>query len=171
MANCFVVFYWLHGKFVDWVISLMWVSRRIYTGGIPEELSVYAHTMSRPGSGPDSSQHLKLRFAEGIQLCCFDFFPNSALRNRGCGLSMDVAYTRTFMVKKKTMQCILWPVPTAYDLGRSNKTYSAFWQFFIRGRNRQFHANFPPYWIEKEQLRDWALTKLVTSTRYLCSRV
>ena len=41
------------------VFSLMRVSRRIYTGGIAEELSVYAHTMSRPGSGPDSSQHLK----------------------------------------------------------------------------------------------------------------
>ena len=26
------------------------------------------------------------------------FFPNSALRNRGCGLSMDAAYTRTFTV-------------------------------------------------------------------------
>ena len=24
------------------------------------------------------------------------FFPNSALRNRGCGLCMDAAYTRTF---------------------------------------------------------------------------
>ena len=57
----------------------MRVSRRIYIGGIPEELSVYAHTMSRPGSGPDSSQHLKLSSAkalrrlffnaEGIQLC------------------------------------------------------------------------------------------------------
>ena len=32
----------------------------IYTSGIPEELSVYAHTMARPGSDPDSSQHLKL---------------------------------------------------------------------------------------------------------------
>ena len=48
------------------VFSLMQVSRRIYTGGIPEELSVYAHTMSRPGSGPDSSQHLKLSSAEAL---------------------------------------------------------------------------------------------------------
>ena len=28
----------------------------------------------------------------------FIFFPNSALRNQGCGLSMDAAYTRTFTV-------------------------------------------------------------------------
>ena len=28
----------------------------------------------------------------------FIFFPNSALRNRGCGLSMDASYTRTFTV-------------------------------------------------------------------------
>jgi len=42
----------------------MRVSRRIYTGGTPEELSVYAHTMSRPGSGPDSSQRLKLSSAK-----------------------------------------------------------------------------------------------------------
>ena len=28
----------------------------------------------------------------------FFFFPNSALRNRGCGLSMDAAYTQTFTV-------------------------------------------------------------------------
>ena len=46
--------------------SLMRVSRRIYTGGIPEELSVYAHTKSRPGSGPDSSQHLKLSSAKAL---------------------------------------------------------------------------------------------------------
>ena len=31
-------------------------------------------------------------------MCCFYFFPNSARRNRGCGLSMDAAYTRTFTV-------------------------------------------------------------------------
>ena len=48
------------------VFSLMRVSRRIYTGGIPEELSVYAHTMSRPGSGPDSSQHLRLSSAKAL---------------------------------------------------------------------------------------------------------
>ena len=48
------------------VFSLMPVSRRIYTDGIPEELSVYAHTMSRPMSGPDSSQHLKLRSAKAL---------------------------------------------------------------------------------------------------------
>ena len=47
------------------VFSLMRVSRRIYTG-IPEELSVYAHTMSRPVSGPDSSQHLKLSSAKAL---------------------------------------------------------------------------------------------------------
>ena len=33
-----------------------------------------------------------------FRLCCFYFFPNSVLRNRGCGLSMDAAYTRTFTV-------------------------------------------------------------------------
>ena len=47
------------------VFSLMPVSRRIYTGGIPEELSVYAHTISRPGLGPDSSQHLN-SFAKAL---------------------------------------------------------------------------------------------------------
>ena len=46
--------------------ELSGVSRRIYTGGIPEELSVYADTMSRLGSGPDSSQHLKLSSAEAL---------------------------------------------------------------------------------------------------------
>ena len=44
----------------------MRVSRHIYPSGIPEELSVYAHTMSRPGSGPDSSQHLKVSSAKAI---------------------------------------------------------------------------------------------------------
>ena len=48
------------------VFSLMRVSRRIYTGGIPEELSVYGHTMSRPGSRPDSCQHLKLSSAKAL---------------------------------------------------------------------------------------------------------
>ena len=48
------------------VFSLMRVSRRIYTGGIPEGLSVYAHTMSTPGSGPDSCQHLKLSSAKAL---------------------------------------------------------------------------------------------------------
>ena len=48
------------------VFSLMRVSRRIYTGGIPKELSVYAHMMSRPESGPDSSQHLKLSSARAL---------------------------------------------------------------------------------------------------------
>ena len=41
-----------------------------------------------------------------FRLCCFYFFPNSALRNRGgCGLSMDAAYTRTFMVYK--LKCFI----------------------------------------------------------------
>ena len=48
------------------VFSLMRVSRRIYTSGIPEALSVYAHTISRPGSGPDSCQHLKLSSAKSL---------------------------------------------------------------------------------------------------------
>ena len=54
------------------IFSLMQVSRRIYTGGIPEELSVYAHTMSRPGSGPDSSQHLKLTSPKHLLVCFFN---------------------------------------------------------------------------------------------------
>ena len=33
-----------------------------------------------------------------LQTVLFLFFPNSALRNRECGLSMDAAYTRTFTV-------------------------------------------------------------------------
>ena len=45
---------------------MAWVSRRIYTGGIPEDLSVYAQTMSGQGSGPDSSQHLKLSSAKAL---------------------------------------------------------------------------------------------------------
>ena len=35
---------------------------------------------------------------ETLDCVVFIFFPNSALRNRGCGLSMDAAYTRTFTV-------------------------------------------------------------------------
>ena len=74
MANCFIVFYYLHGKFIDWVIrlrlceafSLLQVSRHVYTSGIPEELPVYVHTMCRRGSGPDSSQHLKLSSAKAL---------------------------------------------------------------------------------------------------------
>ena len=70
------------------VFSLMRVSRRIYTGGIPKELSVYAHTMSRPGSGPDSSQHLKLSSAKAssfLMLKEFNFmacFGVKILKNR-----------------------------------------------------------------------------------------
>ena len=47
---------------LDEVFSLLWVSRHIYTSGILEQLSisVYAHTMAKPGSGLDFSQHLKL---------------------------------------------------------------------------------------------------------------
>ena len=48
------------------VFSLLRVSRHIYTSGIPGQLSVYAHTMSRSGSGPDSSQHLKLSCAKAL---------------------------------------------------------------------------------------------------------
>ena len=43
------------------------------------------------------------------------------------------------------------------ELLRRNKSYSAFQQTFIEGRNRQFEANFPPYLFKKEWLRDWAL--------------
>ena len=48
------------------VFSLLWVFRHIYTGGIPENLSVYAYTISRPSSGPDSSQHVKLNSAKAL---------------------------------------------------------------------------------------------------------
>ena len=49
------------------VFSLLRVSRRhVYTGGIPEKLSVYAYTMSRPGSGPDSSQLVKISSAKAL---------------------------------------------------------------------------------------------------------
>ena len=48
------------------VFNLLWVSRHIYTGDIPEKLSVYAYTISRPGSGPDSSQHVKLSSAKAL---------------------------------------------------------------------------------------------------------
>ena len=44
------------------VFSLLRVSRH----AIPEEVSVYAHTMSRPGSVPDSSQHFKLSSAKAL---------------------------------------------------------------------------------------------------------
>ena len=36
-----------------------------------------------------------------IQTVLFLFFPNSALRNRGCGLSMNAAYTRMFTVQEQ----------------------------------------------------------------------
>ena len=61
------------------VFSLMRVSRRIYTGSILEELSVYAHTMSRPGSGPDFSQHLKLSSAKPLLCLIFLCRRNSTL--------------------------------------------------------------------------------------------
>ena len=48
------------------VFRLLRVSRHIYTSGIPGELSVYPHTMSRWGSGPDSPQHLKLSCAKAL---------------------------------------------------------------------------------------------------------
>ena len=61
------------------VFSLMRVSRRIYTGGIPEELSVYGHTISRPGSRPDSCQHLKLSSAKALLRLSFKCRRNSTL--------------------------------------------------------------------------------------------
>ena len=63
LFRCFLLASWqirqlsYQGPVLREVFSLMRVSRRIYKGGIPEELSVYAHTMFMPGSGPDSSQH------------------------------------------------------------------------------------------------------------------
>ena len=62
---------------------------------------------------------------------------------------------RQYMSSLKTdkLKC-LSPLPSCItfrkfeyfnELFRRNKTYSAFRRFFIRGRNRQFHANFPPY--------------------------
>ena len=61
------------------VFGLLRVSRYIYTGGIPEKLSVYAYKMSRPGSGPDSSLHLKLKMVKismkkKVQQVTFRFF-------------------------------------------------------------------------------------------------
>ena len=56
----------LSGSYSGEVFSLLRVSRHIYTSGIPGELSVYAHMMSRGGSGPDSSQHLKLSCAKAL---------------------------------------------------------------------------------------------------------
>ena len=40
----------------------------------------------------------KYNLNETSNCVVFIFFPNSALRNRGCGLSRDAAYTRTFTV-------------------------------------------------------------------------
>ena len=41
---------------------------------------------------------LQYNLNETSDCVVFIFFPNSALRNWGCGLSMDAAYTRTFTV-------------------------------------------------------------------------
>ena len=80
MANCFVVFLlpsWqirrlsYQAPVLREVFSLLRVSRHNYTSGIPEELSVYAHTTSRSGSGPDSSQHFKLSCVKA--LLCLSF--------------------------------------------------------------------------------------------------
>ena len=71
----------LHGKFVDWVIRLLSCVKFLAYCGFPdifiqkrhtytEKLSVYAYMMSRPGSGPDSPQHVKLRSAKAL-LCLF----------------------------------------------------------------------------------------------------
>ena len=72
MFRCFLLASWqtrrpsYQAPVLREVFSLMRVSRRIYTGGIPEGLSVYAHTMSRLSSGPDSCQHLKLSSAKAL---------------------------------------------------------------------------------------------------------
>ena len=52
-------------------------------------------------------------------------------------------------------------------LFRRNKSYSAFRHLLNGGRNRQFEANFPPYWIQKGTIDRLGTSKLVTSTRYL----
>ena len=192
MANCLVVFYYLHGNFVDWVIRLLFCVKFLAHCGFPDLFIQVVSPKSFlfmptrcPGSGPDSSQHVKLSSAkallrlyfnaEGISILwhvskwsswkigskehfklkmvkismkkkvqqvtfrffldlmmwkiattsmsvfqnldCLSlvvcsnttllklqtvlflfFFSNSPLRYRGCGLSMDAAYTRTFMV-------------------------------------------------------------------------
>jgi len=67
LFRCFLLTSWQIRR-LSYQAPVLRVSRRIYTDSIPEELSVYAHTMSMPGSGPDSSQHLKLSSAKGIQL-------------------------------------------------------------------------------------------------------
>ena len=61
------------------VFSLMRVSRRIYTDGIPEELSVYAHTMSRPGLGQSTSSFVFLMPKEFNFMACFEVI---ILKNR-----------------------------------------------------------------------------------------
>ena len=43
-----------------------------------------------------------------LETLLFLFFPNSALQNRGCGLSMDAAYTQTFTV---TINCKVYIKP------------------------------------------------------------
>ena len=43
-----------------------------------------------------------------LETLLFLFFPNSALRNWGCGLSMDAAYTRMFTV---TINCKVYIKP------------------------------------------------------------
>ena len=48
---------------------------------------------------------LQYNLNETSDCVVFIFFPNSALRNRGCGLSMDAAYTRTFTVIVQRMSC------------------------------------------------------------------
>ena len=99
---------------LDEVFRLLRVSKHLYTHGIPEQLS-----RQWPGTGPDSSQHLKQlgyytlvcflfcflsfrldKLFVAIQLYwnfkryCFCFFPNSALPNQECSyrfsLYMDV---------------------------------------------------------------------------------
>ena len=73
-----------------------------------------------------------------FRLCCFYFFPNFALRNRGCGLSMDAAYTRMFTVTF-SFDWVFWDSLLAcrflfvFDFQRKQFLD---WQMFLRSLNR-----------------------------------
>ena len=53
------------------VFSLLRVSRHIYTIGTPEELSVYAHTMARPGQAQAQTPPNLLRLCSKALVCFF----------------------------------------------------------------------------------------------------
>ena len=76
ISRCFLLPSWqicrLHyqAPVLDEVFHLLRVSKYLYTHDIPEQLS-----WQWPGPGPDSSQHLKLRYYTLVCfLFCFTFF-------------------------------------------------------------------------------------------------